>query len=50
MHSQAFDKIYIGYSADLEKRIQSHNTLATKGWTVIDGLQVFNIVRLYIRL
>jgi putative endonuclease len=31
---QSFDKIYIGYSSDLEKRFLSHNELATKGWTI----------------
>jgi putative endonuclease len=34
MHSAKHDKIYIGYSSDLEARILSHNKLATKGWTV----------------
>lgn len=34
LHSRKFDKIYIGYTSDLESRIKSHNELATKGWTV----------------
>lgn len=34
LYSQSFDKIYIGYSSDLEKRFLSHNELATKGWTI----------------
>jgi len=34
LHSKKFDKIYIGYSSDIESRIKSHNKLATKGWTV----------------
>jgi len=34
LHSKKFDKIYIGYSSDIESRINSHNNLATKGWTV----------------
>jgi putative endonuclease len=33
LYSAQFDKIYIGFSSDLEKRILSHNELATKGWT-----------------
>jgi putative endonuclease len=34
LFSKSFDKIYIGYSSNLEERIKSHNELATKGWTV----------------
>ena len=34
LHSVAFDKIYIGYTTDLEKRFSSHNSLSKKGWTV----------------
>ena len=34
LHSSKHDKIYIGYSSDLEKRMLSHNHLATKGWTI----------------
>ena len=34
LHSPTFNKIYIGFTSDLEKRILSHNKLATKGWTV----------------
>jgi hypothetical protein len=34
LHSVQHDKIYIGYSSDLESRLKSHNELATKGWTV----------------
>ena len=34
MHSQKYDKIYVGYSSDLEDRFKSHNELGTKGWTI----------------
>ena len=34
LHSRKFNKIYIGYTSDLEKRILAHNKLATKGWTI----------------
>ena len=32
--SEKFNKIYIGYTSDLEKRFFSHNKLGTKGWTI----------------
>ena len=34
LFSQTFDKIYIGYTSNLEQRFLSHNKLAKKGWTV----------------
>lgn len=34
LYSEKFDKIYIGYTSNLEERFKSHNELATKGWTV----------------
>jgi len=34
LYSPSFDKIYVGFSSELEARIQSHNVLATKGYTV----------------
>ena len=34
LFSPTFNKIYIGFSSDLEGRLLSHNFLATKGWTV----------------
>ena len=34
LYSEAFDKIYIGYTSDLASRVESHNKLATKGWTL----------------
>ena len=34
LFSAAFNKIYIGFSSDLEQRIRSHNVLATKGYTI----------------
>ena len=33
LYSSKFDKIYIGYSENPEKRLQSHNDDRNKGWT-----------------
>ena len=33
LYSQNFNKIYIGYTADLIDRFYSHNVLSTKGYT-----------------
>jgi putative endonuclease len=34
LYSQDFNKIYIGYSADIKSRLESHNVFAKKGYTV----------------
>ena len=34
LYSERYDKIYVGYTSNLEKRILSHNQLGHKGWTV----------------
>ncbi len=34
LYSENFNKIYIGYTSDIEKRLLSHNVLATKGYTI----------------
>ncbi len=34
LHSKRYDKIYIGYTSNLQDRIISHNEKATKGWTI----------------
>ena len=34
LYSEKYNKIYIGYTSNLEERFKSHNELATKGWTV----------------
>jgi putative endonuclease len=34
LYSPSFDKIYTGYSSDLNNRFLSHNELATKGYTI----------------
>ncbi len=34
LYSAAFDKIYTGYTSNLEERFLSHNELGTKGWTI----------------
>ena len=33
LYSDHFDKIYVGFSSDIEKRLFSHNHAANKGWT-----------------
>ena len=33
LHSEAFDKIYVGYSSNLEQRVIAHNHPKNKGWT-----------------
>ena len=34
IYSPSHDKIYIGFTSDLEQRFLSHNELATKGYTI----------------
>ena len=34
LYCESFDKIYIGYTSNLEQRLLSHNQLATKGYTI----------------
>ena len=34
LYSATFDKIYIGYTSDLEQRLLSHNVFANKGYTI----------------
>jgi len=34
LFSDSFNKIYIGFTSDLEARVLSHNQLATKGYTI----------------
>jgi putative endonuclease len=34
LFSPSFNKIYIGFSSDVEQRILSHNVLATKAYTI----------------
>ena len=34
LYSGKYDKIYIGYTSNLQQRLLSHNELATKGWTI----------------
>ena len=34
LYSPRFEKIYIGFTSNLEARIKSHNELGTKGWTM----------------
>jgi len=34
LYSQKFDKIYIGFTSNLDERFKSHNELGKKGWTI----------------
>jgi putative endonuclease len=33
LYSSTYNKIYIGYTSNLDARLLSHNELGTKGWT-----------------
>ncbi|MBD3628651.1 GIY-YIG nuclease family protein [Cyclobacterium sp.] len=34
LYSEKYDKIYIGFTSNLQKRLISHNELGKKGWTI----------------
>ena len=34
LFSKKYNKIYTGYTSNLEERIKSHNELGKKGWTI----------------
>ena len=34
LHSVSFNKIYIGYTSDIDERMLSHNELGKKGFTL----------------
>ena len=34
LFSEQHQKIYVGYTSNLNERFKSHNLLATKGWTI----------------
>lgn len=34
LYSVTYDKIYIGFTSDIEQRFKSHNELGQKGWTI----------------
>jgi putative endonuclease len=34
LFSEKYQKIYIGYTSDIEQRLLSHNELGTKGYTL----------------
>ena len=34
LYSKDYNKIYIGFTSDLEQRLRSHNELGKKGWTI----------------
>jgi len=33
LYSKVFDKIYIGYTSDIDTRLKAHNHPENKGWT-----------------
>ena len=34
LYSEKFNKIYVGYTSNMEQRLLSHNILETKGYTL----------------
>ena len=34
LYSMNYDKIYIGFTSNIQERFKSHNELAQKGWTI----------------
>ena len=34
LYSPGYDKIYIGFTSDIEQRLLSHNEFSKKGWTI----------------
>ncbi len=34
LYSLSYNKIYVGYTSNLEERLLSHNELGKKGWTI----------------
>ena len=34
LYSKSYNKIYIGFTSNLEQRLLSHNELSKKGWTI----------------
>ena len=34
LYSAKYNKIYIGFTSNLEERIKSHNELGKEGWTI----------------
>ena len=33
LYSQTFNRIYVGYTSDIEKRLFAHNHVSNNGWT-----------------
>ena len=42
LYSKGFDKIYIGYTSNLELRLMAHNMPNNKGWT--KNLQPWEVI------
>jgi putative endonuclease len=34
LYSERYDKIYVGFTSNLEQRLLSHNELGTKEWSI----------------
>ncbi|HET8866149.1 MAG TPA: GIY-YIG nuclease family protein [Gracilimonas sp.] len=34
LYSPNYEKIYVGYTSNMEQRLLSHNKLGKKGWTI----------------
>jgi len=34
LYAQEYDKIYVGFTSNLDARFKSHNEISKKGWTV----------------
>lgn len=34
LYSRTFDKVYVGFTSNLEQRMLSHTELGKKGWTI----------------
>ncbi|MEL7252510.1 MAG: GIY-YIG nuclease family protein [Bacteroidota bacterium] len=34
LYAKDYNKIYIGYTSNIEQRLLSHNKLSKKGWTI----------------
>ncbi|MBK8558267.1 MAG: GIY-YIG nuclease family protein [Lewinellaceae bacterium] len=34
LFSKTYSKSYVGFTANLEERLKSHNELGNKGWTI----------------
>ena len=47
LYSRVYDKIYIGFTSNMEERFKSHNELSKKGWTVKFRPWEINLLRVF---